>query len=117
MGQEKTQRENGKELRDGQQGRCGRRMGLRVILCSPLPVRHGGQESEPPTSADVAGPVLSLSLMFWGLVHSCLGLTIQSPSSRSSLPWTKVPSAAGSDGEVNPGSPTQVPKASRTQSY
>ena len=43
MGQEKTQRENGREQRNEQQGRVGRRMGLGVILCGPLPAMASGQ--------------------------------------------------------------------------
>ena len=43
MGQEKTQRENGREQRNEQQGRVGRRMGLGVILCGPLPATVSGQ--------------------------------------------------------------------------
>lgn len=59
MGQEKTQHENGRERRDGRQGRFGRRMGLRVILCGPVLAGHGGKESGPPATADLVGPVLS----------------------------------------------------------
>lgn len=59
MGQEKTQRENGREQRNKQQGRFGRRMGLRVILCGPLPASLRGKESGRPATAGLAGPVLS----------------------------------------------------------
>lgn len=75
MGQEKTQRENGREQRDGRQGRFGRRMGLGVILSGPVPAGHGGKESGPPATADLVDQS-SLSLKFWGLTHSCLGLTV-----------------------------------------
>lgn len=72
MGQEKTQHENGREQRNERQGRVGRRIGLGVILCGPLPASVGTR-SGPPAAADPAGTVLS-SLEFWGLMHSCLGL-------------------------------------------
>lgn len=75
MGQEKTQRENGREQRNGRQGRFGRRMGLRIILCGPVPAGHGGKESGPPATADLVGPVLSWPEVL-GPHAQLLGLTV-----------------------------------------
>lgn len=102
MGQEKTQRENGREQRNEQQGRFVREGGPQgppVVPCQHgVRVRSRGHR-QPLTWWGQP----SLSLKFWGLVHSCLGLTIQPPSSRPSLPWTRAPSMPSSDGEANPG--------------
>lgn len=102
MGQEKTQRENGREQRNEQQG--GLRGGWASgTSCGPVPAWRQGKESGPPATADLVGPVLSQPEVL-GIVHSCLGLTIQPPSSRPSLPWTRAPSMPSSDGEASPGS-------------
>lgn len=41
MGQEKTQRENGREQRNEQQGRFAGRVGLRDLLWSPASMESG----------------------------------------------------------------------------
>lgn len=102
MGQEKTQRENGREQRNEQQGEvCGEDgpQGPPVVPCQcGVRARSWGHQQQLTWWGQP-----SLSLKFWGLVHSCLGLIIQPPSSRSSLPWTRAPSMPSSDGEANPG--------------
>lgn len=97
MGQEKTQRENGREQRNEGQGRFGRKMGLRVNLCGPLQGEESGHQQQLTWQGQSF-----LSLKFWGLVHSSLGLTLQPPNSRQRLPWTRVLSTLSSDGGSQP---------------
>lgn len=59
MGQEKTQRENGRERRNEQQGRFVREGGPQGPPVVPLPAWSQGEESGPPATADLVGPALS----------------------------------------------------------
>ena len=103
MGQEKTQRENGREQRNEQQGRVGRRMGLRVILCGPLPATVSGQgkgHQQQLTWQGQSSPAWSSG----ALCTAAWVSTTQPASSRPSLFWTRAPLMPNWDVETNPGS-------------